>query len=198
MSQYFAHLLTMSSITQEDGFTEITRGRKKRKASGSPTLPSQPKPGFSEPPLGTPVCPKPNLKNKIPMIPSGVDGKFKNWRSIMGELRQYHPSLKIKELPKNDFLVIGDSVLDVIILQSETKMKAALGPGGRGTPILGHIRDVRPEWVSFPGRKPADGCTLLTENLRMGHNFDIILPGNGWFSSKLNKTYYSLVNFYCK
>ena len=49
---------------------------------------------------------------------------------IMGELRQYHPSLKvsqIKELPKGDFLVIGDSVQDVIILQSESKMKAALG-----------------------------------------------------------------------
>ena len=29
--------------------------------------------------------------------------------------------------------------------------------GGRGTPILGHIRDVRPEWVSFSGQKPADG-----------------------------------------
>ena len=70
--------------------------------------------------------------------------------------------------------------------------------GGGGTPILGHITDVRPEWVSFPGRKPADGCKFLTKNLRMGHNFDIILPGNGWFSSKLNKTYCSLVNFYCK
>ena len=69
-------------------------------------------------------------------------------------------------------------------------------PGG--TPILGHIRDVRPEWVTFPGRKPADGCKFLTKNLRMGHNFDIILPGNGWFSSKLNKTYCSLVNFCCK
>ena len=60
-------------------------------------------------------------------------------------------------------------------------------PGG--TPILGHIRDVRPEWVSFPGRKPADRCTFFTKNLRMGHNFDIILPGNGWLSSKLNKTF---------
>ena len=69
---------------------------------------------------------------------------------------------------------------------------------GGGTPILGHIRDVRPEWVTFPGRKPADGCKFLTKNLRMGHNFDIILPGNGWFSSKLNKTYCILVNFYCK
>ena len=77
-------------------------------------------------------------------------------------------------------------------------------PGGGGalsywvTPILGHIRDVRPEWVTFPGRKPADGCKFLTKNVRMGHNCDIILPGNGWFSSKLNKTYCSLVNFYCK
>ena len=70
-------------------------------------------------------------------------------------------------------------------------------PGG-GTPILGHIRDVRPEWVTFPSRKPVDGCKFFTKNLRMGHNFDIILPGNGWFSSKLNKTYCSLVNFYCK
>ena len=69
-------------------------------------------------------------------------------------------------------------------------------PGG--TPILGRIRDVRPEWVSFQGRKPADGCNFFTKNLRMGHNFDIILPGFGWFSSKLNKTYCSLVNFYCK
>ena len=51
--------------------------------------------------------------------------------------------------------------------------------GGGGTPILGHIRDVRPDWVSFPGQKPADGCKFLTKNLRMGHNFDIILPGNG-------------------
>ena len=93
-------------------------------------LPSQPKPCSSEPPLETPVRPKPSIKNKIPVILSGVDGKFKNWRSIMGELRQYHPSLKVsqtKELQKGDYLVIGDSVQDVVILQSETKMKAPLG-----------------------------------------------------------------------
>ena len=48
----------------------------------------------------------------------------------MGELRQYHPGLKvsqIKELPKGDYLVIGDSVQDIITLQSETKMKVAPG-----------------------------------------------------------------------
>ena len=31
----------MSSVTQGDGFTEVTLGRKKRKASNSPALPSQ-------------------------------------------------------------------------------------------------------------------------------------------------------------
>ena len=43
----------------------------------------------------------------------------------MGELRQYHPSLKIsmiKELPKDDFSAIGDSLQDVIVLQNESKM----------------------------------------------------------------------------
>ena len=73
-----------------------------------------------------------------------------------------------------------------------------ISPGEGGTPILGHTGDVRLELVTFPGRKPADGCKFFTKNLRMGHNFDIILPGNVWFSSKLNKTYCSLVNFYCK
>ena len=48
----------------------------------------------------------------------------------MGELRQHHTSLKIsqvKELAKGDLLVAGDSMQDVVILQSESKMKAALG-----------------------------------------------------------------------
>ena len=84
----------MSSVTQGDGFTEVTRGRKKRKANNSPTLPSQHKTGSSEPPLRTQVRPKPSLKNTIPVILSGVDEKYKNWRKLMGELRQFHPSLK--------------------------------------------------------------------------------------------------------
>ena len=76
------------------------------------------------------VRPKPYRKNTIPVIISGVDEKFIPWRKLMGELRQYHLSLKIstiKELPKGDFLVIGDSQQDEIILQNENKMKAALG-----------------------------------------------------------------------
>ena len=118
------------SSTQEEGFTEVTHDRRKSKASGSPTLPSQPKPGSSQPPLGTPVRPKPNHKNTIPVILSGDNEEFRNCRKLMGELRQFHPSLKIsqiKELSKGDFLIIGDSVQDIVILQSESKMKAALG-----------------------------------------------------------------------
>ena len=67
----------MSSVNQGDRFTEVTSGSKKRKAISSPTLPSQPKPGSSEPLLGTPARPKQGLKNTIPVILSGVDEKFK-------------------------------------------------------------------------------------------------------------------------
>ena len=104
----------MPSANQEDEFTEIARKGKKHKATSSPTLPTLQKTGSFEHPPETPVRPKPStIKNKIPVILSDIDGKFKTWRSVMGELRQYHPSLKvsqIKELPKGDLLVIGDSM----------------------------------------------------------------------------------------
>ena len=120
----------MSSVTQKDRFTEVTRKHKKRTTSGSSMLPGQKKSGSAEPPLRTPVRPKPNFRNKIPVILSAANEEFRNWRKLMGELRQFHLSLKIsqiKELPKGSFLIIGDSMQDAIILQSETKMKAALG-----------------------------------------------------------------------
>ena len=99
-SDFATHILfyiifSITSCHVRGGFTEVTSGCKKRKASNSPTLPSQPKPGSSEPHLGTPVHPKPSIKNSIPVIISSVDEKFKNWRKLMGELRQYHPRLKI-------------------------------------------------------------------------------------------------------
>ena len=54
----------------------------------------------------------------------------------MGELRQHHPSLKIskvKVLAKGGLLVVGDSPQDALILQTESKMKAALGKNVRVT-----------------------------------------------------------------
>ena len=62
----------MSSANQEDEFAEVTRGRKKRKASNLPALPSQPKPGSFEPSPGIPVRPKPSYKNTISVIISVV------------------------------------------------------------------------------------------------------------------------------
>ena len=120
----------MTSVNKEDEFTKVARKHKKRKAISSPTFPALQKPSSSQPPPVTPVRPKSSYRNTILVIISGIDQKFQHWRQIMGELRQYHPSLKvssIKELPKGDFLIIGDSIQDVIILQNETKMKAALG-----------------------------------------------------------------------
>ena len=52
----------------------------------------------------------------------------------MGELRQHHPSLKIsrvKALAKGDLLVVGGCPQDAVILQTESKMKAALGKNVR-------------------------------------------------------------------
>ena len=120
----------MTSVSQEDEFSEVTRKRKKSKAISSPTLPALQKPSSSEHPPETPVHPRPSLRNTIPVIISGVDDKIKTWMQLMGELRQYHPSLKvssIKALPKSDFVIVGNSLQDVTILQSETKMKAASG-----------------------------------------------------------------------
>ena len=120
----------MTSVSQEDEFTEVTCKCKKLKAFSSPTFPVLQKPSSSEHPPEAPVLPRSSLKNTIPVIISGVDDKIKTWRQLMGKLRQYHPGLKvssIKALPKGDFVLVGDSLQDVIILQSETKMKAALG-----------------------------------------------------------------------
>ena len=126
----------MPSVNQEDEFTEVTRKCKKRKATSSPMLPSTlQRTMSSEQPPETPARPKPSTyKNNIPVIFSGIDAKFQNWRSIMGELRQHHPSLKIsqiKELAKGGLLVVGDSPQNAVILQNESEMKAALGKNVR-------------------------------------------------------------------
>ena len=128
----------MSSANQEGEFTEVHRKRKKRKTSSSPTLPSTLQgTRSSEPPPETPNRPKTSTstyRNQIPVILSGIDAKYQTWRQVMGELRQHHPSLKIlkvKALAKGDLLVVGDSPRDAAILQTESKMKAALGQNVR-------------------------------------------------------------------
>ena len=125
----------MSSVSQEDEFTEVHRKHKKRKALGSPTLLTLQETRSPEQPPIMPVRPKSStILNKIPVILSGFDSQFKSWQTVMGELRQHHPSLKVsqvKELPKGDLLIIRDSMQDMLILQNETKMKAAPGKNVR-------------------------------------------------------------------
>ena len=65
--------------------TEIgfqTPASKKRKASGSPSLP----------PASQPTAPPTSYKNRTPLIAMGIDPKFKTPIQIMSKLRQYHPS----------------------------------------------------------------------------------------------------------
>ena len=150
----------MSSATQEDGFTEVTRKHKKRKASGSPTLPSQHKPGSSEPPLGTPVRPKPNIKNKIPVILSGVDGKFKNWKSLMGELGQY-TTLASKFLRSRNYQKV------IVVLNGKSSgwsfVKAGVPQGSVLGPLffLVYINDLVDN-ISSDAKLFADDTSLFT------------------------------------
>ena len=97
----------------ESGFQ--TPASKKRKASGSPSLP----------PASQPTTPPSNYKNKTPLIATGIDPKFNTPIKIMSELRQYHPNLRVLQikLTKNGWIFIGDTPKDFAILQSEPKMQ---------------------------------------------------------------------------
>ena len=83
----------------ESGFQ--TPASKKRKASGSPSLP----------PVSQPTTPPSNYKNKTPLIATGIDPKFNTPIKIMSELRQYHPNLRVFQIKqtKNDWIFIGYS-----------------------------------------------------------------------------------------
>ena len=102
----------------ESGFQ--TPASKKRKASGSPSLP----------PASQPTTPPTSYKNRTPLIATGIDPKFKTQIQIMSELRQYHPSLRVFQIRQSSkgWIFIGDTPKDFAILQSETKMKQVFGP----------------------------------------------------------------------
>ena len=101
----------------ENGFQ--TPASKKKKASGSPSLP----------PASQPTTPPSNYKNKSPLIATGIDPKCNTPIKIMSELRQYHPNLRVLQIKqtKNGWIFIGDTPKDFAILQSEPKMQQFLG-----------------------------------------------------------------------
>ena len=93
----------------ESGFQ--TPASKRRKASGSSSLP----------PASQPTTPPSNYKNKTPLI----DPRFNTPIKIMSELRQYHPSFRVLQIKqaKNGWIFKGDTPKDFAILQSEPKMQ---------------------------------------------------------------------------
>ena len=100
----------------ESGFQ--TPASKKRKASGSPSLP----------PASQPTAPPSNYKNKAPLTATGIDPKFNTPIKITSELRQYHPNLRVLPIKqtKNGWIFIGDTP-NFAILQSEPKMQQVFG-----------------------------------------------------------------------
>ena len=124
-------MLVYFIFMDEDGFTFVKGGKaKKRKAEGSPQLNSPPGASTASP-TSTLARPQPSsIKNVIPVILSDVDPKFSTKVKLMGELKQFHPHIKVSkvlEKKNNSFLIIGDTPRDVAILQSENKMNACLG-----------------------------------------------------------------------
>ena len=101
----------------ESGFQ--TPASKKRKASGSPSLP----------PASQPTTPPSNYKNKTPLIATCIDPKFNTPIKIMSELRQYHPNLRVLQIKQTKYgwIFIGDTPKDFAILQSEPKMQQVFG-----------------------------------------------------------------------
>ena len=102
----------------ESGFQALAS--KKRKASGSPSLP----------PASQPTTPPTSYRNRTPLIPTGIDPKFKTPIQIMSELRPYHPSLRVFQIRQSSkgWIFIGDTPTDFAILQGETKMKEVFEP----------------------------------------------------------------------
>ena len=101
----------------ESGFQ--TPASKKRKVSGSPSLP----------PASQPTTPPSNYKDRTPLIAAGIDPRFNTSIKIMSELRQYHPNLRVLQIKqtKNGWIFIGDTHKDFAILQSEPKMQQVFG-----------------------------------------------------------------------
>ena len=115
----------------ESGFQ--TPASKKRKASGSPSLP----------PASQPTTPPSNYKNKT---------QFNSPIKIMSEfeLRQYHPNLRVLQIKqtKNGWIFIGDTPKDFAILQSEPKMKQVFGKKVKmSLPKSYHSADAKKEKV---------------------------------------------------
>ena len=117
----------------KERFTLVDRKRqKKRKVEHSPLLHTPPG-SCSASSSGLPTHSKPsnfNYPNTVPVIFRDADPKFTSVKHVMSELSQYHPELRVsrvKDPPKQGFLIVSNTPRDVLILQSETKMKACLG-----------------------------------------------------------------------
>ena len=127
----------------ESGFQ--TPARKKRKASGSPSLL----------PASQPTMPPSNYKNKTPLIVTGIDPKFNTSIKIMSELRQYHLNLRVLQIKqtKNGWIFIGDTPKDFAILQSEPKMLQVFGKKVKvSLPKSYHFADAKKEKIlAFKG-----------------------------------------------
>ena len=104
----------MASMDITEGSFQ-TPASKKRKASGSPSLP----------PASQPTTPPSTYKNRTPLIATGIDPKFNKSIRIMSELRL--PQSFSNQAVTKGWIFIGDTPKNFAVLQSETKMNKFSG-----------------------------------------------------------------------
>ena len=117
----------------KEGFILVDRKKQKKRTAEHSLLLHTPPGSSSASSSGSLTRSKPssfNFPNQVPIIFRDADAKFKSVKQVMNELSQYHPELsvsRVKDLPNQSFLIVGNTPRDVVILQSESKMKACLG-----------------------------------------------------------------------
>ena len=117
----------------KEGFILVDRKRQKKRKAEHSLLLHTPPGSSSASSSGSPTRSKPssfNFPNTVSIIFRDADAKFTSVKQVMSELSQYYPELRVsrvKDLPNQSFLIVGNTPRDVVILQSETKMKASLG-----------------------------------------------------------------------
>ena len=121
------HLKEIRRVTLVD-----RKRQKKKKVEHSPLLHTPPGSSSTSTP-GIPTRTKSSnfdYPSTVPVILKDTDPKFKTVKQVMSELSQYHPELRVsrvKDLPSIGCFIIGNTPRDVLILQSENKVKACLG-----------------------------------------------------------------------
>ena len=116
----------------KEGLTIVDRRRQKKRKAEHFYLLHTPLGSSSLSAPRTTTHPKPSNfdhPNTVPVIFRDADPKFQSVKQVMRDLSHYHPGLRVSRVKdlSNKIFIIGNIPRDVLIFQSEIKMKACVG-----------------------------------------------------------------------